>query len=89
MFWIDLEETYFNANHFRVQGFRFFFYSNEHWPPHIHVETGEATAKFNLNPVELVDSKRFDATEVNMLRKLVIENQALFKAKWDEYFNNH
>lgn len=71
-----------------IYGFRFFFYTNEHAPEHIHVEKGDATAKFNLFPVELVKSKRFKANEINDIRKLVLENRELFKQKWDEYFSN-
>lgn len=71
----------------RIQGFRFFFYVNDHWPPHIHIEKGECTAKFNLEPIELVKSKRFSAQEINILRKLVIENKEFLLDKWNEYFN--
>lgn len=72
----------------RLNGYRFFFYVNDHLPKHIHVEKGEATEKFNLFPVELVRSKRFNAGDINNIRKLVQENQELLNAKWDEYFNN-
>jgi hypothetical protein len=35
----------------RVEGYRFFFYSNEgHEPPHIHVQKAEGIAKFWLKP---------------------------------------
>lgn len=71
----------------RYQGYRFFFYANDHTPRHIHVEKSDGTAKFNLDPIELVKSKRFNAAEINEIRKLVIENSDLFKNKWDEYFN--
>ena len=54
---------------------------------HIHVEKGDGTAKFNLEPIELVKSKRFNAAEINEIRKLVVENLELFKNKRDEYFN--
>jgi hypothetical protein len=38
----------------RSGALRFFFYSPENSePPHIHVETGDATAKYWLEPVEL------------------------------------
>ena len=38
----------------RVDGHRFFFFSNESGePPHIHVETADNYAKFWLSPVEL------------------------------------
>lgn len=37
-----------------VEGFRFFFYSNENdEPPHVHVEKAEGTAKIWLSPVEV------------------------------------
>lgn len=71
----------------RHKVYRFFFYANDHTPMHIHVEKGDGTVKFNLEPIELVKSKRFNAAEINEIRKLVIENLELFKNKWDEYFN--
>ncbi len=49
-------------------GFRFFFYSNEHLPEHIHVEKAEKTAKFNLEFVELIKSSRFNASELKQIR---------------------
>ena len=72
----------------RINGYRFFFYSNDHTPAHIHVEKGECTAKFDLDPVELIHSKRFKSNEINEIRKIIIENNDLLKAKWNEYFNN-
>lgn len=71
----------------RVYGFRFFFYTNDHLPRHIHVEKGDGTAKFNLFPVELVKSKRFKAAEISEIRNLVLENRELLNQKWNEYFN--
>lgn len=38
----------------RINGYRFFFYSNEHLPKHIHIEKDSNTAKFNIEVVELV-----------------------------------
>ena len=72
----------------RVKGFRFFFYINDHTPMHIHIEKGDGTAKFTLEPIELVKSKRLKASEISEIRKLIIENIEHFKFKWDEYFNN-
>lgn len=72
----------------RIYGYRFFFYSNEHLPVHIHIEKENKTAKFNLKNTELVRSRKFSATEIKEIRKLVEDNNELFKNKWDEYFNN-
>lgn len=74
--------TIFNQN-----GFRFFFYNNDHLPRHIHIEKSGKTAKFNLNPIELVVSKKFSATELREIRILIQLNLELIETRWDEYFN--
>lgn len=71
-----------------VNGYRFFFYSNDHEPKHIHIEKNSKTAKFNIEPVELTKSIRFSLSEIREIRKIIEQNQSLFKLKWDEYFNN-
>lgn len=67
--------------------YRFFFYSNDHLPIHIHVEKGDATAKYELIPLVLVRSKKFTAGELGEIRKLVEQNLELFINKWNEYFH--
>jgi hypothetical protein len=74
--------TIFNQN-----GFRFFFYSNDHLPKHVHVEKSGKTAKYNLNPIELVVSKKFSAAELRDIRILIQDNLKLIEQRWDEYFN--
>jgi hypothetical protein len=71
-----------------IEGFRFFFYSNEHLPKHIHIEKAEKTAKFNTENVELIKSIGFNANELKQIRNLVEQNQELLIRKWDEFFNN-
>ena len=70
----------------RTKGYRFFFYINDHSPPHIHVEKERSTAKYLLDNAEIVKSKRFNANELSEIRKIVLDNLELFKTKWDEYF---
>jgi hypothetical protein len=73
---------------FYIEGYRFFFYSNEHLPKHIHIEKAEKTAKFNTETIELIKSSGFNATELKQIRSLVEKNQELLILKWDEFFNN-
>ena len=73
----------------RTKGYRFFFYINDHSPPHIHVEKERSTAKYLLDNAEIVKSKRFNANELSEIRKIVQDNLELFKTKWDEYFTNN
>ncbi len=72
----------------RLQGFRFFFYSLEQGePPHIHVEHGDKTAKYWLEPVELASSERFRSHELGSVRAIVIGHRIAFLEKWHEQFS--
>lgn len=41
---------------FRMFGMRFFFFSNEHLPILIHVKNADGSAKFNIDPLELIEN---------------------------------
>jgi hypothetical protein len=67
----------------RAEGFRFFFYSNESdEPAHIHVERGDVTAKYWLDPVKLAESVGMKAQELKRARERVEEHVAAFVAAW-------
>lgn len=75
----------------RVDGYRFFFYSDEgdpREPPHIHAVSGEKTAKFWLDPVELAYSKRLSAVEIGAVHRLVIRYRGTFLEAWDAHFDD-
>jgi hypothetical protein len=60
----------------RVGSYRLFFYSGDREePPHIHVERGDDSAKFWLEPVRLQSSGGFNRREINYIREIVEENQ--------------
>ncbi len=71
----------------RFAGHRFFFFSREdNEPPHIHVETAEKTAKFWLQPVELVYSYGYNSREERRIRTIVIEHREYFLERWNAFF---
>ena len=72
----------------REKGYRFFFYSNEHLPIHIHIEKENKIAKFDLENLAFVYSRGYNAGELKEIRKLVITRIVYFKEKWNEYFND-
>jgi len=66
-------------------GFKFFFYANEHDPMHIHIEKGDEYAKVNLSTMTVVKSFMKPAS----LKKALIicrQYQGEFQEKWNEYF---
>jgi hypothetical protein len=67
-----------------AEGYRFFFYSNEGTElPHVHVEHGDGAAKFWLNPVELVWSKKMKSQEQRRARELAEEHAATLLEAWN------
>ena len=72
---------------FETDGFRFFFYSNDHEPIHVHVRHGGGEAVFDVeDDVELKESLNMKLAELSKARQLAVEHQALIVEKWHEYF---
>jgi Domain of unknown function (DUF4160) len=70
----------------RIGPYRFFFYSNERGePPHIHVSRGNQLAKFWLEPVSVVRSRRFAAHELNIIRQHIEANLEPICEAWHEH----
>ncbi len=40
----------------RKDGFKFFFYANEHLPKHIHVQKGDDFAKINIEDLTIIEN---------------------------------
>ncbi|GAA4225240.1 hypothetical protein GGQ68_003400 [Sagittula marina] len=76
---------------FRLNGFRFFFYSNEgdpREPVHIHVMRNGAEAKFWVSPVALSRSHGFDARTLRQIAALVSDNAVLIEEAWHDHFGH-
>jgi hypothetical protein len=73
----------------RVEGYRFFFFSNEtNEPPHIHVKQAERYAKFWLVPVKLDRSIGFRRNETKYPHQIVEAHEELLLAAWHEHFGD-
>jgi hypothetical protein len=71
---------------FTRDGFRFFFYSNDHLPIHVHVSKGAGEAVFNVEAgVELRESAGLTVRELRHAEGLAREHRALIIRKWHEH----
>ena len=69
-------------------GYRFYFFSNEHEPIHVHVRFGAGKARFELaEDVSLLESKGMKVQELRRAQELAEENAELIRRKWREYFD--
>lgn len=66
-------------------GIRFFFYSREHEPVHVHIETGDGRAKFEIDPeVRLVENKGVKNKDIKLAESIIEENRELIINEWKE-----
>jgi hypothetical protein len=73
---------------FEKDGYRFFFYSNEHRPMHIHVRYGGGEAVFDVeHGVELRESLGLKVRELSRAQELAEENRELILEKWHEHLD--
>lgn len=69
-------------------GFRFFFYSNDHAPIHVHVTKAEKAAKFGIAPVRMIENHGFSPSDLRMLESIIQENEEVICEHWNRFFNN-
>ncbi len=72
---------------FREDGYRFFFFSDEHLPKHIHIEKGDSYVRIELLCLRVTHSYKISPKEVKKLLKLVEKNRKMMIGAWDEYFS--
>ncbi len=70
----------------RIEGYRFFFFSNEHLPEHMHVENGDKYARIELGTLKVTDSYNLSSKELKKLLKIVESNHTELQRSWDDYF---
>lgn len=74
-----------------ANGFRFYFYMNEHLPIHVHVKIGGSRGRIILDPsLDFHRNQGFTPSEVRKIVEIVeivVENYDHLIEKWYETFN--
>ena len=70
---------------FELFGMRFFFYSLEHLPIHVHVENGDGRAKINVKTLEIVENQGIKPKDLKKAVQIVKIYQEDIIEKWTEY----
>lgn len=75
-------------NIFTKDGYRFFFYSNDHAPIHVHVRRGGGEAVFDVEgEVYLREAVGMKTRELQQAEELACEHRELIIRKWHEHFD--
>ncbi len=70
----------------RKDGYRFFFFSDEHDPEHIHIEKGESYVRIEIESMKVTHRYKISSKEVNRLIKLVEQHKTELMEAWNEHF---
>ncbi len=70
----------------RVDGYRFFFFSDEHKPKYIYIEKADRYVRVELTTLKVTDSYNISQKEINRILKLVKSHKDKLIGAWDEYF---
>ena len=68
-------------------GLRFYFYSEEHLPIHVHVQNGDGKAKINVDTLEVMENKGVKPADLKKAIEAVKTYQTDIKKAWNEYFD--
>ena len=68
-------------------GNKYYFYSNDHEPMHMHVKRSSGKAKFDMSDgVKLIESRGMSIPELNDAQSTIEENIEMMRRKWHEFF---
>ena len=69
-------------------GLRFYFYSNDHEPFHIHVESSDGMAKFGIENGEvlLIKNEGLKIKDLKLAESIIEENKEIFEKEWNRFF---
>jgi len=70
----------------KIDGYRFFFFSDEHTPEHIHIEKGDSYIRIEIESLKVTNSYNINSKETKKLVKLVTQNKDKLREAWNEYF---
>ena len=70
----------------RDNGYRFFFFSDEHLPKHIHIEKGDSYIRIELENFQITHRYKVPQKEIKKIIKIVKQKQQILLGAWDEHF---
>lgn len=73
----------------RLFGLRFFFYSNDHQLPHVHVRNSDGEAGFTIDPVNCLENNGLKNKDLYLAESVIEENKTIFLKRCYEFFLNN
>ena len=72
-----------------IFGLRFYFYSDEHEPIHVHIEKGDDDAKVEIATRKIIYNRGIKANDMRKALQIIELYEDDIVAKWYEYFDSN
>lgn len=67
----------------RLFGLKFYIYTRDHEPPHVHVVSQDGEAKFIVaDEITLLENARMKPKDVKLAESIIEDNKDLIKTSW-------
>ena len=74
---------------FYYLGLKFYFYSNDHLPIHVHVGIENSEARYQVHPeIKLVENRGLKPRELRFAEIAIDENREVIISRWNEFFKD-
>lgn len=70
----------------RIKNIRFYFYSREHLPIHLHVKQGDKSAKIEVERLLVLENQGFHSSDLKLFCKIIQENKDDIIEFWNNFF---
>ena len=70
-----------------IFGLRFYFYSEEHLPIHIHVQNGDGKAKIDVETCSVLENRGIKPKDLKQATEVVRQYKNEIIIAWNEYFD--
>lgn len=69
-------------------GIKFYFFSNDHEPIHVHVKKGDDEARYQITPeVRLTNNWGMSERDLRIAEAAIEDNREIIISRWLEHFN--
>ena len=69
---------------FRFKNLKFKIWSNDHAPPHVHIDGPDAHAQINLETLNVMKANGFSIKDLKIIQQQVFVRKIKILEKWEE-----
>lgn len=83
IFVVEIQNIYDKPEVLRLFGLKFYIYTRDHQPPHVHVVSQDGMAKFAISEeIELIDNAGMKSKDLKLAESIIEDNRENILKEW-------